>query len=99
MPRPTGVEAHRVDTKAMNLFDDSTARNLESSIETMTPAHDNHTGGSVVVDAPELAQPSSAEPLASAPDSRENDVRRNDVRENDPRENDSRPLEALQSDT
>jgi len=24
----------------MNLFDDSTAHNLESSLETMTPAHD-----------------------------------------------------------
>jgi small subunit ribosomal protein S1 len=94
MPRPSGVEPQRVDTQAMNLFDDSNARNLESSIETMTPAHDNHTGGSVVVDAPELAQPSSAEPLASAPD-----VRENDVRENNSRENDSRPHEALQNDT
>ena len=55
----------------MNLFDESTARNLESSslesnnvassLETMTPSHDSHTGGSAVIDAPELAQPSPAE--------------------------------------
>ena len=64
----------RVDTEAMNLFDDSTARNLESSLETMTPAHDTHTGGSAVLDAPEHAQPSTAEPMASAPDAPENDV-------------------------
>ena len=50
----------------MNLFDDSTARNLESSVETMTTAHDTHTGGPAVLDAPELAQPSPVEPLASA---------------------------------
>ena len=49
----------------MNLFDDSTARNLESSLETMTTAHDNHSGGSAVIDAPEHAQPSPAEPQAS----------------------------------
>jgi small subunit ribosomal protein S1 len=52
----------------MNLFDDSNARNLASSLETMTPAHDNHTGGPAVVDAPEHAQPSPAETLASAPE-------------------------------
>jgi small subunit ribosomal protein S1 len=60
----------------MNLFDESTARNLESStlesnslesnnvassLETMTPSHDSHTGGSAVIDAPEHAQPSPAE--------------------------------------
>jgi small subunit ribosomal protein S1 len=59
------------------LFDDSTARNLEStsetSLKTMTPAHDNHTGGSAVVDAPELAQPSSAE-ANSAPDATQHDA-------------------------
>jgi small subunit ribosomal protein S1 len=60
----------------MNLFDDSTARNLESSLETMTPAHDNHTGGPAVVDAPEHAQPSPAETSASAPDAREREVLR-----------------------
>ena len=48
------------------MFDDSTARNLESSLETMTPAHDNHTGGSAVVDAPEHAQPSPADHVISA---------------------------------
>src|SRR5208283_4923474 len=58
----------------MNLFDDSTARNLESSLETMTSAHDSHTGGSAVVDAPEQAQSSSAEPLASAPAAPEKDA-------------------------
>jgi small subunit ribosomal protein S1 len=57
----------------MNLFDDSNAPNSESSLETMTPAHDNHTGGSAVVDAPELAQPSPAETPATTPDAREND--------------------------
>src|SRR5208282_3881935 len=57
----------------MNLFDDTTARNLESSLETMTPAHDTHTGASAVLDAPETAQPSPAEPLASAvPEAAEN---------------------------
>ncbi len=59
------------------MFDDSTARNLEStfetSLKTMTPAHDNHTGGSAVVDAPELAQPSSAE-TNSAPDATQHDA-------------------------
>ena len=49
----------------MNLFDD-TNRNSESSLETMTPNHDTHTGASAVLDAPELVQPSPAEPLASA---------------------------------
>ena len=45
----------------MNLYDDSTARNLESSLETMTPTHDTHNGGPAVIDAPEHAQPSPAE--------------------------------------
>ncbi len=63
------------------MFDDSTARNLESSLETMTPAHDNHTGGSAVVDAPEHAQPSPAETLASAPDAREHEVLGTDTHE------------------
>jgi small subunit ribosomal protein S1 len=58
----------------MNLFDDSTARNLESSLETMTPAHDTHTGGSAVIDAPEQAQPTPAEPQASAPDAPQSDT-------------------------
>src|SRR5258708_6930852 len=72
----------RRHTMAMNLFDDSNARNLESSLETMTPAHDNHTGASAVVDAPEHAQPSPAEPLASAPDAPEDDALENDTAEN-----------------
>ena len=79
MPRPACVAheciAHeRIDIEAMNLFDDSTARNLESSLETMTPAHDTHTGGSAVVDAPEQAQPTRAEPQASAPDAPQSDT-------------------------
>jgi len=79
MPRPACVAheciAHeRIDIEAMNLFDDSTARNLESSLETMTPAHDTHTGGSAVVDAPEQAQPTPAEPQASAPDAPQSDT-------------------------
>ena len=67
----------------MNLFDDTTVRNPESTIETMTSSNDSHTGGSAVVDAPEQAQPSSAEPLASAPDVPENGVPENDIAEND----------------
>jgi small subunit ribosomal protein S1 len=86
MPRPACVAheciAHeRIDTEAMNLFDDSTARNLESSLETMTPAHDTHTGGSAVVDAPEQAQPAPAEPLASAPDAPQSDAPENSAHE------------------
>lgn len=52
----------------MTLFDDSTERNPDSTIQTMTPAHDTHTGGSAVVDAPEPVQSSPAEPQTSAPD-------------------------------
>jgi small subunit ribosomal protein S1 len=55
----------------MNLFDDSTARNLDdSSLETMTNSHshDKHNGASAVIDAPEIAQPSSADLQASASD-------------------------------
>src|ERR1019366_8318405 len=52
----------------MTLHDDSTVRNLESTTQTMTTAHDTHNGGSAVVDAPEPVQPSSAEPQVSAPD-------------------------------
>ena len=63
----------------MNLFDDTTVRNPESSLETMTPAHDTHTGGSAVVDAPENAQPLPAEPLASAPDASEQEAPQNDT--------------------
>jgi small subunit ribosomal protein S1 len=50
----------------MNLFDDSNNRSSESSLETMTPNHDTHTGASAVLDAPEHAQLSPAEPQASA---------------------------------
>ena len=71
----------------MNLLDDSNARNLESSLETMTPEHDTHTGASAVIDAPEHAQPSPAEPLASAPDAHGNDTRENGTRENETAEN------------
>src|SRR6266852_2961914 len=71
----------------MNLFDDSTARNHESSLETMTPEHDTHTGGSAVIDAPEHAQPSPAEPLASAPEVRENGAPQNDAPETSTHEN------------
>jgi small subunit ribosomal protein S1 len=71
----------------MNLFDDSNARNLESSLETMTPAHDTHTGASAVIDAPEHAQPSPAEPLASAPDVHEQDAPENETLENSAHEN------------
>jgi len=46
----------------------------------MTHSHDNHTGGSAVVDAPELAQPSSAEPT-SAPDASQNDASQHEVPE------------------
>ena len=52
----------------MILFDDSTARNLDSNIETMTPAHDSHSGSSAVEDAPETVETSTAEAQASAPD-------------------------------
>jgi len=63
----------------MNLFDDTTVRNPESSLETMTSAHDAHTGGSAVVDAPEQAQPSSAEAQASAPAAPEKDAPQSDT--------------------
>src|SRR5208282_4998426 len=71
----------------MNLFDDTSARNLESSLETMTPAHDTHAGASAVLDAPEAAQPSPAEAIASATDAPENDTRENDPPENSAPEN------------
>jgi small subunit ribosomal protein S1 len=51
----------------MILFDDSTARNLDSNIETMTPAHESHSGSSAVVDAPETVETPTAEAQASAP--------------------------------
>src|SRR3984893_14606480 len=73
----------------MNLFDDSNARNLESSLETMTPAHDTHTGASAVIDAPEHAQPSPAEPQASAPEVHEHDTHENDTHANSTRENET----------
>src|SRR5450631_3861948 len=71
----------------MNLLDDSTARNLESTSETMTTAHDTHPGGSAVVDAPELAQPSPVETQSSAPDLHENDVHENEAAHGDAAEN------------
>ena len=81
----------------MNLLDDSTARNLESTLETMTPAHDTQTGASAVLDAPESAQPSPAEPLASAPESRENDALQNDALQNAAPENDAPANDAAES--
>jgi small subunit ribosomal protein S1 len=54
----------------MTLYDDN--RNPDSTLETMTPEHDSHNGGSAVLDAPETAQPSPAETQASAPDSTPN---------------------------
>jgi small subunit ribosomal protein S1 len=50
----------------MTLYDDN--RNPDSTLETMTPEHDSHNGGSAVLDAPETAQPSPAETQASALD-------------------------------
>src|SRR5216684_4499511 len=82
----------------MNLFDDTTARNHESSLETMTPEHDNHTGGSAVIDAPEHAQPSPAEPLASAPDVRESDAPQIEPPQNDAPENSTHENAAAGSD-
>jgi small subunit ribosomal protein S1 len=58
----------------MTLFDDSTARNLNTNIETMTPAHDSHSGSSAVVDAPETAETSTAEAQTSAPDGHVSDA-------------------------
>ena len=79
------------------MLDDSTARNLESTLETMTPAHDTQTGASAVLDAPESAQPSPAEPLASAPESRENDALQNDALQNAAPENDAPANDAAES--
>jgi small subunit ribosomal protein S1 len=50
------------------LYDDKTIRNSDSTLETMTPEHESHNGGSAVLDAPETVQPSSAETQASASD-------------------------------
>jgi small subunit ribosomal protein S1 len=52
----------------MTLYDDKTIRNSDSTLETMTPEHESHNGGSAVLDAPETVQPSSAETQTSAPD-------------------------------
>jgi small subunit ribosomal protein S1 len=51
----------------MILFDDSTARNLDSTIETMTSTSESHSGSSAVADAPETVETTTAEPQASAP--------------------------------
>jgi small subunit ribosomal protein S1 len=82
----------------MNLLDDSNARNLESSLETMTPAHNNHTGASAVIDAPEHAQPFPAEPLASAPEVHEHDTHENATPENVAPDNSSHETAAAGSD-
>ena len=63
---PHELRTNARDTKAMNVFDDNTAHNPESTTTTMTSAHDTHTVASAVIDAPEPAQPSPAEPLAAA---------------------------------
>jgi small subunit ribosomal protein S1 len=52
----------------MTLYDDKTIRNSDSTLETMTPEHESHNGGSAVLDAPVTVQPSSAETQASASD-------------------------------
>src|ERR1700733_9556521 len=54
----------------MTLYDDT--RNPDTTLETMTPEHDSHNGGSAVLDAPETVQPSPAEAQASAPDATPN---------------------------
>jgi len=54
--------------EAMILHDDSTARNLDSTNQTMTPENDTHSGGSAVAEPPELVQSSPAETQGSAPD-------------------------------
>ena len=52
----------------MTLHDENTNRTSDSTLETMTPEHNSHNGGSAVLDAPEPAQPSSAETQSSAPE-------------------------------
>ena len=52
----------------MTLYDDNTNRTSDSTLETMTPEHDSHNGGSAVLDAPETVQPSPAEAPGSASD-------------------------------
>jgi small subunit ribosomal protein S1 len=82
----------------MNLFDDTTVRNPDSSIETMTSSNDTHTGGSAVIDAPENAQPFSAEPLASAPEAPENEAPENEAPENNTPETPAHENAAAASD-
>src|SRR6202795_2168487 len=82
----------------MNLFDDSTARNLESSLETMTPEHDTHAGASAVIDAPEHAQPSPAETQASAPEVHEHDTHETETPESVAPENSAPETAAAGSD-
>ena len=57
------------------MFDESTARNLDSSLETMTTAHDAHNGGSAVIDVPEHAQPSTADSVIPALDASEDSLK------------------------
>src|SRR3984885_13436770 len=97
MPRPARVAHRRVDPEAINLYDDSTARNLESSLETMTPANDNHTGGPAVLDAPEHAQPSPAETTASATDNLHHDSPQHDPAHNEPAHSDAAQVEVHES--
>ena len=48
----------------MTLYDDSTARNLDTT-STMTNEHESHSGGPALIDAPETAQPSTLETQTS----------------------------------
>jgi small subunit ribosomal protein S1 len=84
--------------KAMNLFDDSTAHNHESSLETMTPANDTHTGASAVIDAPEHAQPATAETHASAPDSQTHESHNATAHDHDSHDHDAAAESAASND-
>ena len=82
------------------MLDESSARN-ESSLETMTPSNNSHSGGSAVVDAPEHAQPSSAEQTSAADslrrDSEHTDLQQNESQHHD-REHDSAQHDAAHDD-
>src|SRR3984893_9575242 len=80
----------------MNLLDESSARN-ESSLETMTPSNNSHSGGSAVVDAPEHAQPSSSE-QTSATDSLRRDSQHTDLQQNESQQDRDREHYSAQHD-
>jgi len=50
------------------LYDDNTARNLDSTLETMTPEHDQHNGGPALLETPEPVSPPPAETAPAAPE-------------------------------